>query len=235
MKMVLFDLDGTLLSMDQEYFTKRYFGLMTQKMAKYGYEPERLISMIWKGCEAMAENDGTCLNEECFWKVFDTVFPGRYDSDYPLFEEFYENEFQMAKDTCTIVQGAKEVIQLCKELGLRVSLATNPVFPATATKSRIHWAGFSEEDFELVTTYENSHSCKPNLNFYQEICEKLNVRPEECLMVGNDVDEDMIAKQLGMEVFLLTNDLINRHHKDIDVYPHGNMMDLKEFLINIQK
>ena len=43
-----------------------------------------------------------------------------------------------------------------KELGLRAVLATNPIFPAVATRSRIRWAGLEPEDFELCTTYENS-------------------------------------------------------------------------------
>ena len=34
--------------------------------------------------------------------------------------------------------------------------------------------------------------------------QKLNVSPEECLMVGNDVSEDMIAETIGMKVFLIT-------------------------------
>ena len=59
------------------------------------------------------------------------------------------------------------------------------------------------------------------------------VSPSECLMVGNDVEEDMVAQSLGMRVFLLTDCLINKHGKDISVYPHGDFEDLKEFLKKI--
>ena len=45
-------------------------------------------------------------------------------------------------------------------------------------------------------------------------------------MVGNDVAEDMIAADLGMEVFLLTDCLINKHGTNIDVYPHGDFSAL---------
>ena len=98
-------------------------------------------------------------------------------------------------------------------------LATNPISPALATDWRIRWAGLKPEDFELYTTFENSHYCKPNLKYYEEILQKLNVRPEECLMVGNDVEEDMITRQMGMQVFLLTDCLISRHGADINEYP----------------
>ena len=40
---VLFDLDGTLLPMDQDIFIKKYFGLLAQKLAPHGYDPEKLI------------------------------------------------------------------------------------------------------------------------------------------------------------------------------------------------
>ena len=77
-------------------------------------------------------------------------------------------------------------------------LATNPLFPPTATQSRIRWAGLTPEDFEFITTYDNSSFCKPNPDYYREILGKLNLNAGECLMVGNDVGEDMIARTLGM-------------------------------------
>ena len=53
---------------------------------------------------------------------------------------------------------------------------------------------------------------------------------KESLMVGNDVDEDMIAKELGMEVFLIPKCLINKENKDISVYPQGGFADLVKFI-----
>ena len=35
-KAVLFDLDGTLLPMDQDHFVKTYFQLLAQKLAPFG-------------------------------------------------------------------------------------------------------------------------------------------------------------------------------------------------------
>jgi len=87
----------------------------------------------------------------------------------------------------------------------------------------------------LYTTYENSHYCKPNLRYYEEVCAKLNVSPAECLMVGNDVGEDMIAQQLGMQVFLLSDCLINKANENVSVYPHGDFNALETHLTNILK
>ena len=122
------------------------------------------------------------------------------------------------------------ILQQVKAQGLRVALATNPIFPAVATENRIRWAGLQPEDFELYTTYENSDCCKPNPLYYQRITEKLGVAPEACLMVGNDAMEDLAAAQLGMQVFLLTPCLINKTGVDISTIPHGDYADLMAFL-----
>ena len=104
------------------------------------------------------------------------------------------------------------------------------MFPSVATESRIRWAGMEPEDFEIFTTYENYHYCKPNLNYYKEIIEQLGVQPEECLMVGNDVGEDMITEELGMKVFLMPADLINKVGKDISKYPQGGFAELMAYI-----
>ena len=45
---VLFDLDGTLLPMDQDEFVKTYFGLLAKKLAPHGYDPKKLVDGIWQ-------------------------------------------------------------------------------------------------------------------------------------------------------------------------------------------
>ena len=50
-------------------------------------------------------------------------------------------------------------------------------------------------------------------------------------MVGNDVSEDMeAAAQAGMQVYLLTDCLINRHDRDISACPQGGFDELRELL-----
>lgn len=230
---VLFDLDGTLLPMDQDIFVKEYFGRIAGKLAPQGYEPKKLVETIWRGTGAMVKNDGNTSNEEAFWKVAVAVYGDRIMEDKHFFDEFYETEFDKVKTVCGYHPASVEIVHRLKEKGLRVVLATNPIFPARATQWRIQWAGLMPEDFELYTTYENSRYCKPNLDYYRDILTHLNVCAEECLMVGNDVGEDMIAQQLGMKVFLLTDCLINRIGEDISQYPHGSFADLAEFIEKI--
>jgi FMN phosphatase YigB (HAD superfamily) len=229
-KVILFDLDGTLLPMDQNTFVKAYFGSLAKKLAPHGYDPEKLIDAIWKGTGAMVKNTGERINEHVFWIKFIEIFGEKAKSDYPLFEEYYQNDFDKVRASCGFNPAAATTITALKEMGYRVALATNPIFPAIATQKRIRWAGLTHEDFELYTTYENSRFCKPNPKYYLDITEKLGVRPEECLMVGNDVNEDMIAETLGMKVFLLKDCIINKDNKDISIYPNGSFGELMEYV-----
>lgn len=227
---ILFDLDGTLLPMDQDVFVEAYFKRLAMKLAPHGYEPKKLISAIWQGTMAMIANDGRCTNEEAFWNHFAGIFGEDCRKDEPIFAEYYRNEFQQVADACGFNPEAAKTIAALKQQGYRLVLATNPIFPAIATESRMRWAGLNQDDFELYTTYENIGCCKPNLDYYREILRRIGCQPEECLMVGNDVGDDMCARELGMDVFLLTDCLINKENADISVYPNGSFKELLDYI-----
>jgi len=232
-KAVLFDLDGTLLPMDQDEFVKRYYQLLAIKLGPVGYEPKKLIDSLFVGVKAMIKNDGRKSNEEAFWEVFTNIHGEESVKDKPLIEEFYDNEFHQVKSICGENPGAKELVHKLAKRGKKVVLATSPLFPTIATKSRMSWVGLEPEDFDYVTTYENCRYTKPSLEYYEGLLDIIGCRPEECLMVGNDVSDDMVVEQLGMHMFLLTDCLINNNKVDISKYRHGNMDDLKAFLDTI--
>ena len=227
---VLFDLDGTLLPMDQDAFTRGYFKLLAAKLAPHGYEPEQLVEAIWTGTEAMVRNDGSRTNETAFWDKFASIYGEKAKADEPLFVDFYANEFNQAQSICGHDPRAAEIIHSLQKRSYRVVLATNPIFPRIATENRIRWAGLEPDDFALITTYENSTYCKPNPAYYREILERLGRKAEECLMVGNDVVEDGAAQKLGIPVFFLTPCLINTQGKDISAIPHGGFDELAAYL-----
>ena len=231
MKTVLFDLDGTLLPLDQEAFGKAYIFGMAKYMTPYGYDLQELIRGITVGTGAMVKNDGAETNEEVFWRCFSQQLDRDARADEPYFEAYYRTEFQKVRAVCGFNPQSAEVIAFLKKNGCRVALATNPLFPQIATYSRVAWAGMDPADFDLITTYENSRHCKPNPEYYRDVLEALGETPENCIMVGNDVDEDMLAAQAaGLRVFLLTDCIINRHNIGVSRIPQGGFPELMEFL-----
>lgn len=231
MKVVLFDLDGTLLPMDQDEFIGQYFSLIAKKLAPLGYDPDTVIKGIWTGTKAMIKNPGRATNEEVFWDVFSKACGEHVLTHKPVFDDFYKNEFQQLRDICGFDSHAADIAKLLKASGLRMVLATNPLFPAFAVESRIRWAGLTPDMFEFYTSYENCRHCKPNIEYYRDILDRLDVLPKDCLMVGNDVSEDMVAGDLGMRVFLLTNNLINKENRDIAQYDNGDFSDLTDYVM----
>lgn len=230
---ILFDLDGTLLPMDQDLFAKTYFTSIAKAVSPCGYEVEALIKAIWQGTYAVMKNNGDQTNETVFWQTFAGIFGQRVYGDQPAFDAFYVQHFDEIASVCGHDPRAAQVIALCRQKGLRTALATNPIFPRIATEKRMRWAGVAPSDFELYTTYENSRYCKPNLAYYQSILDELGVTPDQCLMVGNDVAEDMVAAEMGMAVFLLTPCMLNKKGLEISSYPQGDFDDLLAYIAEL--
>ena len=207
---VLFDLDGTLLPMETKTFTDAYFKLLAQKAAPYGYEPKALVAAVWAGTKAMIKNDGTQPNDQRFWQTFAGELGEDIQKLRPVFDKFYAEEFHGSKAATRENPLAKKVVEELKARGYTVALATNPLFPLAGQATRLSWLGLRPQDFALVTSYESCSYCKPNPAYFAQVLEQLGKRPEECLMVGNDVREDVLAAQaVGISTYLITDCMEN--------------------------
>lgn len=230
---ILFDLDGTLLKFKQTDFIEVYFKKLGKVFASIDMDVEKSIKAVWAGTKAMVLNDGACLNHERFWEAFSQVL-SLPDEKQKLAEskcdEFYTKDFDEVKSVLAVGSTgadnvAKRLVQDAKNKGYTVALATNPLFPECAIETRLSWIGLKPSDFTLVTHYSNSSFCKPNPGYYEEVLSKINKKPEECLMVGNNVAEDMCAKALGMEVFLVNEYIENEAGLDISEFKQGTLDD----------
>ena len=231
LKAILFDLDGTLLPMDQAVFMKDYFGRLYRRLAPLGYTPEVFHAAMMAGIAAMVKNDGSRTGEEAYWEAYTSVSKTDLDKELPILEEFYGTEFDDVSAACGYTPKAAELVHSLKARGLRVILATNPLFPRVATQKRIRWAGLQPEDFEFYTTFEDIGFCKPNPAYYKEVLRRAGLDAADCLMVGNDVAEDMMAGgAAGLRGFLLTDCLINTPGADIEQYPHGSFEELNTYI-----
>lgn len=227
---ILFDLDGTLLPMRQDVFIKSYFGELCRFCAPLGYDPDQVVQAVWKGTEAMVRNDGAVLNHDRFWDAFSALLGEEIRQQEPLLDRFYSEEFHRAKSATRPTPMARECINILKNKGYRLVLATNPLFPLSGVHSRMSWAGIQPEDFEWITHYENSHYCKPNPAYFGEIFDRIEKAPEDCLMVGNDAEEDTAAAQWGCRVYLIRDCLENRKGQELAAYPGGSFQDLLELV-----
>lgn len=216
--------------MDLAEFTGEYFRGLAQKGAAAGFDPQELMEVVMLGVEAMVKNDGSRTNEQVFWDLFTARLGGKREDHIEVFDEFYRKDFPKIERVVEPTPLARQAVQVLKEKGYRLVLATNPIFPRIATLERMRWAGLNPEDFDLITTYENSRFAKPNLDYYREILTALGLEPRECLMVGNDAEEDLPAATLGLEVFLVTDNLINPGGKDLSAVRQGDRAALLDYV-----
>lgn len=234
-KHILFDLDGTLLPMVQDEFVKFYMPLLAKSYMNAGVslDPKKFIGAVWAGYEAMVKNDGSCTNREAFWSYIEPELPIPTEESEKIALDFYADEFNQAICTTKPNPVSNQIVKRAKERGFETYLATNPVFPRCATMNRIRWAGLDAEDFKVITTYETCTYCKPNPEYFRGILEEFSLDPSECLMVGNDVAEDLSIRSLGVKTYLVTDTMENKENLPIDTEYMGTLDELLKFMETI--
>jgi len=125
---------------------------------------------------------------------------------------------------------ARAILECCFERGLKVAVATNPVFPRRMIEARLRWGGIAEFPFERVTTYENCRFCKPHPGYFRDLLGKLGLAPGECLMIGNDTGHDLAARVAGIPTFLVDTWLVDRKGGDFVADFRGGHPELLQFL-----
>ncbi|MDF2572222.1 MAG: gph [Sporomusa sp.] len=225
-KCVLFDLDGTLLPINQDEFLREYLKHLGARVAQV-VDSKKFIGQLLASTEVMIKSrDKVKTNQQVFLEDFLPNIGVAADVLMPVIDGFYETDFVLVKPTTNYNVAARQAVLAVAELGLDVVIATNPIFPISAIRQRIDWAGVGDIDFKFVTSYEECHFCKPHPDYYLEIAERIGRHPTECLMVGNDVGEDLAAAMIGMKTYLVTDCLLNRKNIAVKTDYQGTLTEL---------
>ncbi len=123
-----------------------------------------------------------------------------------MFFEFYRTDYAHIGDGYVPDEDMRKLVHLLEAKGYQLIVATNPLVPQIANQQRVLWSGTGDVNWLEITSFENYSSAKPNVRFYQEICERFHLEPKECLMVGNSIRDDGAAQELGMEFYLILNE-----------------------------
>lgn len=235
-KHILFDLDGTLLPMVQDEFVRFYMPLLAKAYIEHGVsiDPKKFIGSVWAGYEAMVKNDGSRTNRETFWSYIERELPLSAEESEEIALSFYGGDFNQAICTTRPTPASNQIVKAAKDRGMDLYLATNPVFPRCATLNRIRWAGLDAADFRTITTYEDCVYCKPNPKYFQEILDTYQLDPADCLMVGNDVEEDLSIRRLGVKTYLVTDTMENKKGLPIESEYVGTLNELLKFVISME-
>ncbi|HZJ86894.1 MAG TPA: HAD family hydrolase [Erysipelothrix sp.] len=212
---ILFDLDGTLMPTTNEDFEKVYLHSLAETLSEH-LEPKFLLTSMWEALEIMVLDSSDATNEAVFYDAFEKrVGEDVFDTIEPMFEAYYLNEFEILKNVLDDNTKMAQTVKKLKDKGYRLIIATNPMFPEVAVTQRVLFSGLDPDDFDFMSNFTLHTQTKPNLGYYKEVLELNSLNGQECLMVGNDMEEDMIAKDLGMDAWLIEDYIINRTDKDL--------------------
>lgn len=230
-KAILFDLDGTLLRANMREFIAQYI----HKLSSYCVDladPEQFKKTLLATIRDLIhiEGDGSMTNEQRVHSKLHRELAIPESVVRESLSLLRQNDLEGLKSFIHPIPLAQKIVNDCRKTGIPMVLATNPVFPKFMIQARMRWAGLKEDSFDYLTSYENSHYCKPHAGYFQAISDQLGISPKNCLMVGNDLSHDLAAVATGMKTFLVDTWLIDRGGTEWPCENRGDHASLQKFL-----
>lgn len=233
-KAVFFDLDGTLVDVDMQAFVMAYLHRLTGRLDAFA-PPRRIATVLRETVvEMLSCNDGQQTMEQRLLSGLAKrcgIQPGDYAA---ALERFLEEDLADLQPLVTGHPLSRELVEVSLERGWTPVLATNPIFPKEVVEARLAWGGLDDLPFALVTSYESACYCKPQPGYFKALVAELGLDCEDCLMVGNDTEQDLSAGVLGVQTCLLTPWRIDRagrsyradwegeHHELLSLFQAGS-------------
>ncbi|WP_161947626.1 HAD family hydrolase [Malonomonas rubra] len=228
---LLFDLDGTLLRVDMSRFIPSYVEGLAQYSGAYA-KPKKFIRAKLGSIRNLLKTsgDGIMSNEARITSYLQAELDMPEQALVEMFQRYAAERLEELREFVRPIPLAKKILQDCRQLNLPLVLATNPVFPEFMIRARLRWAGLDDIPFDYLTSTENSCYCKPESEYFHEISNYLQVKPENCLMIGNDAHQDMAATAIGMQTFLVDTWLIETEGAQWPYHGRGDHNALQHFL-----
>ena len=199
---LLFDMDSTLINIDEMLFSKTYFQLLHEQHFsdfEFSYFCDSLTDITRTVMLSKLPKE---LTMETFLREMAKRYKREEETLYHDLFNFYNNDYDKLNSYIRPIRGVKKMLKHSFNNGYDVVVATTPLFPEVAIRKRLKWGGLDKFDFKLVTHAENMHFSKPREDYYYEILEKIDRKVDECIMVGNEFMGDIVGPtRMGMKTF----------------------------------
>ena len=177
-KSIIFDMDGVIFDTELVYLE-----IWSKVFEKYGYKLQK---------EVYAEVLGT--GRENVKKVF----LNNYGNELPIDKMYREKDEDLEKAVdkgIPLKQGAYEILSYLKNNNYKIALATS------ASKERalkqLRYADI-EKFFDVIVSRDDVKETKPNPDIFLKAAKKLNVNPNECIVIEDSSAVFKAAFNAGM-------------------------------------
>lgn len=188
---VIFDLDGTVL--DNEDVYKEAF---IRVLKKYGIDGRN---------DEFAHARGIGLEKN--WEHLKGSYTQLAGIEITQLVHETQDAYHSMMDQISVRDGFKELREGLKEEGIVIALATSNnwwVVEDELEDLRLH------EIFDSITTGEEVAERKPAPDIFLIAARKLEIEPEECVVIEDSPAGITAAKEAGMKVVAVTNEMTRR-------------------------
>ena len=226
-KAVIFDADGTLVDhkeCEKEALQSVFAGIGIEFKPEYQDVFRPLDRALWS---AAIKGTSEIPKEEIptyrFKKFFDLV--GIDCTDYVTANKNFRRGLAGAN---AVLADAPDIVQYLHDKGYKLAVATNGV--TVLQKPRVANSKVGKYISEIVVSEEIGYS-KPGPQIFFEIMERLGVKPDETIMVGDQLDKDVKGAQNAGIKGVWFNP--NKSKNETNVVPDheiGSLLELKDIL-----
>jgi len=180
---VIFDLDGTLIDSYEAHVESFHralsrFGLTVKDeeiYRRFGKPAKQIIK------EILPENQHRHINEIVRYKRL----------------EFIETSKDMQ-----VFDGVETLLKYLKDKGFSICLATSADSPSV---TRVVNKFDLENYFDVIISSNDVKEAKPNPEMFIQASKRLEVEPQNCLVVGDSPFDVIAAKKAGMKIIIVDN------------------------------
>lgn len=214
-KAVLFDMDGVIFDTEREYLQE-----WNKIFEKYGYEMKKeiYVSVMGRGRKKVKE-----------------IFRENFGDDLPI-EEMYIEKDKMLKEAIEnnkvpLKQGALELLEFLKKNGYKTALATSA--KKDRVKSQVTHAKINNL-FDAIVCADDIVNSKPDPEIFLKAAEKVNIKPENCIVIEDSEAGIRAAFNAGMIAFHV-KDLKEADESIIKYCDKNfeNLIEIKKYIENM--
>ncbi|MGJ3240501.1 MAG: DinB family protein [Anaerolineae bacterium] len=199
-KAILLDLDNTLLVNPDRRFAQAFLTLFEAYWAEAG-----MANAGHKLRQALKQLSSNQAGNRTNQQIIIEALGDDTEQVNNTLAQFYRDVYPALKGCISAMAGAVDLIeQIQTATDWALVIATNPIYPDDAIRQRMAWAGLPSDDerYALITSAENMHFAKPDPAYYAEILGRVGVEPDEALMIGDGLQNDINpAQAIGIHTF----------------------------------